>query len=194
MHLRVAFGCGPGAAWRTIAAMSPLLPSLDPAQPLRLVLDTNVVMALWHFADPKLTPLADFIAAGRAVLFTREDCLGELRRVLAYVQFAIPPERQARLHAAYAARVRCLPPADEAQLAVAATLPRCRDRDDQKFVTLAWDAGADVLVTRDKLLLGLARKAPLRGRLAILTPERLQQALTVGPQEAAGLKSEECAP
>ncbi|MBS1210361.1 MAG: hypothetical protein H6R19_2759, partial [Proteobacteria bacterium] len=24
------------------------------SQPLRLVLDTNVVMALWHFEDPKL--------------------------------------------------------------------------------------------------------------------------------------------
>lgn len=153
------------------------LPVLDVSRPLRLVLDTNVVMALWHFADPKLAALADFVGSPRAVLLTRSDCLGELQRVLAYCQFAISPERQVALHAAYVARVRCLADADEAQRAFAASLPRCKDRDDQKFVSLAWDAAADVLVTRDKLLLGLARKPPLRERMMILTPERLQQAL-----------------
>jgi len=149
----------------------------DLSQPLRLVLDTNVVMALWHFVDPKLAELSRLIDEKRAILFTRGDCLGELQRVLAYHQFAIAPARQTELYATYAAIAQCLPEADEAQLAFAASLPKCKDRDDQKFVSLAWDADIDVLVTRDKLLLGLARKAPLRDKLAILTPERLQQVL-----------------
>ena len=37
------------------------------------------------------------------------------------------------------------------------SLPRCRDADDQKFLVLAALCGADLLVTRDKLLLKLAR-------------------------------------
>jgi len=174
--------------------MSPLLPFFDPERPLRLVLDTNVVMALWHFADPKLEDLAGFIAGGRAVLLTRDDCLDELQRVLAYPQFALAPERQAQIKAAYAAQAQCMPPLDEAQLTEAAGLPRCRDRDDQKFVTLAWAAGADVLVTRDKLVLALGRKAPLRGRLAILTPERLLSALAGQAGIPPALKSGAAAP
>jgi predicted nucleic acid-binding protein len=46
-------------------------------------------------------------------------------------------------------------------------LPACRDRDDQKFLEAALAAGAGFLVTRDRALLGLARRAlPFR----ILTP------------------------
>ncbi|MDP5239393.1 putative toxin-antitoxin system toxin component, PIN family [Uliginosibacterium sp. 31-16] len=157
--------------------MSDATPFFDLSRPLRLVLDTNVVMALWHFVDPKLAELSALASSTRAVLLTRAECLDELQRVLAYRQFAIPAERQKALHADYVALTQCLPAADEVRQAFALTLPRCKDRDDQKFVSLAWDADADVLVTRDKLLLGLARKPPLRERLKILTPERLQQLL-----------------
>ena len=52
-----------------------------------------------------------------------------------------------------------------------AALPRCKDRDDQKFLELARDAGADWLVTADKALLRLARGGRLRGLFRILTPE-----------------------
>ncbi len=157
--------------------MSDATPVFDLSRPLRLVLDTNVVMALWHFVDPKLAELSALASSTRAVLLTRDECLEELQRVLAYRQFAIPPERQKALHAAYATLAQCLPAADAAQQAFALSLPRCKDRDDQKFVSLAWDAAADVLLTRDKLLLGLARKPPLRECLKILTPERFQQLL-----------------
>jgi hypothetical protein len=50
-------------------------------------------------------------------------------------------------------------------------LPRCADRDDQKFLELARDSGADWLVTADKALLKLARRDRLRGLFRILTPE-----------------------
>lgn len=143
--------------------------------PLRLVLDTNVVMALWHFRDPKLAPLAAWLGAGRAEAITRPECLDELQRVLAYEQFRIEPVRQAEILTAYRARAQCVDAASEAELAVAATLPRCRDRDDQKFIGLAWDTDAHAIVTRDKLLLKLARRTPLRERFGILTPERLCQ-------------------
>ena len=40
---------------------------------------------------------------------------------------------------------------------------RCRDPDDQMFIDLALSARAQWLVTRDRALLVLARRARLRG-------------------------------
>jgi uncharacterized protein len=42
------------------------------------------------------------------------------------------------------------------------SLPKCRDRDDQKFLEAALAAEADYLVTKDMELLVLGRKTPFR--------------------------------
>lgn len=149
-----------------------------PAAPVRVVLDTNVIMALWHFADPRLFALKRWLETGAAIAITRGECLDELQRVLAYSQFAIEPARQQDILNAYLSSVECLPVASESQLEFAETLPRCKDRDDQKFISLAWDAAARILITRDKLLLRLARRPRLRERFAIVTPERVCQNLS----------------
>jgi predicted nucleic acid-binding protein len=49
-----------------------------------------------------------------------------------------------------------------------AQLPACRDPDDQKFLESALAARAEFLVTKDRALLDLARRAL---RFRILTPE-----------------------
>lgn len=133
-----------------------------------VVLDTNTVMALWFFEDPRLSALRAHIESARLRLACRSDALEELRRVLAYRQFAIDPARQTALLAAYQARVVCIaPPAADAS-----PLPACRDPDDQKFLEIARDAGASLLLTRDKALLRLASHRLVRERFSILTPER----------------------
>ncbi|MDR2261138.1 MAG: PIN domain-containing protein [Azoarcus sp.] len=132
----------------------------------RLVLDTNIVLALWHFADPVLAPLAEAVACGRFALSSRDDALEELRHVLARPRLGIAPERQARIIERYR---DCLAP--EPGDAGMFDLPQCRDRDDQKFLEIARDCGANHLLTRDKLLLKLNRHHLLRGKLAIVTPE-----------------------
>lgn len=134
---------------------------------MRLVLDTNTVLALWMFGDPALAPLREPCEAGTFTLLCNEACLDELARVLLYRQFKLEPARAAAIHAAYAGRVErvAVPIGD------GAPLPRCKDRDDQKFLELARDSRADLLVTRDKHLLKLARRKTLLGRFRILTPE-----------------------
>lgn len=138
------------------------------ATPLRVVLDTNVLVSLYVFADSRFAPLRARIESGEWQAITSEACFEEFRRVLAYPMFALTKERQQAALAAYAAFATHLagPPSD-----VIAALPRCADRDDQKFLELARDSGANWLVTADKALLRLARRDRLRGLFRILTPE-----------------------
>ena len=143
------------------------LPTPLPAG-LPVVLDTNAVLSLWMFEDPALARLRAAIEGGAFTLFTRDDCLGELARVLTYSQFKQTPERQAEIAATYRARCTLVP---------ACELPACLDRDDQKFLELARDSGARALVTRDKLVLKLGRRPVIAARFAILSPERLQSLL-----------------
>jgi putative PIN family toxin of toxin-antitoxin system len=135
-----------------------------------LVLDTNVILDLLHWRDPGVAHIARAIEAGQVACVTRADCFDELARVLCYRRFGISPEAASaileRWHA-LATRVEAPPPNER--------LPRCADPDDQKFLELAWAAGADFLVTKDKALLRLDRRvrreAP--GRPRILTPAAL---------------------
>lgn len=140
--------------------------------PVRLVLDTNTVLALWHFEDPALVRLRRLIDTGSVELATRADALEELRRVLAYRQFAIDADKQACMLDAYS--LRCIRSGDEpANLPM---LPLCRDPDDQKFLEIARDAGASRLLSRDKLLLKLNRHRLVRPLFGIVTPESFCQA------------------
>jgi predicted nucleic acid-binding protein len=49
-------------------------------------------------------------------------------------------------------------------------LPVCKDRADQKFLEIARDAGASVLITKDKALLKLAA-LERAGMFKVLVPE-----------------------
>jgi putative PIN family toxin of toxin-antitoxin system len=134
----------------------------------RVVLDTNVLVSLYVFADSRFAPLRAKIDGGEWQAITSEACFEEFRRVLAYPMFALAEERQQAALTAYDTVVtRCAGPPQ----GVVAALPRCADRDDQKFLELARDAGAEWLVTADKALLRLARRDRLRGLFRILTPE-----------------------
>jgi putative PIN family toxin of toxin-antitoxin system len=140
---------------------------------LPVVLDTNVVLSLWMFEDPSLVRLRAAVESGALCPVSREDCLEELARVLAYTQFKQTPERQAEIAAAYRARCQLVEPADPP----ACELPNCLDRDDQKFLEVARDSGARALLSRDKLVLKLGRRPVIAARFAILPPERLQALL-----------------
>ena len=139
--------------------------------PLRVVLDTNAVLSLWHYRHPRLVDLLGWLEGRRAALLTRATTLDELARVVRLPELAIDPDRQALLLADY--RARTVPFAEPDAASPDASLPQCRDRDDQKFLALAWEAGAHLLLTRDKRVLAMATRPPWRDRTLIVTPERL---------------------
>jgi uncharacterized protein len=84
-------------------------------------------------------------------LLRSADTLEEWQRVLGYPQFALD-----------AARIQTLVQQFSALTTLVAhpafpTLPLCRDPDDQKFLELAYAAGAQLLITRDKKLRKIGR-------------------------------------
>lgn len=142
--------------------------------PCRLVLDTNVVLDLLHFADAAAIPILAALEAGEAECWVETAGMEELARVLTYPALRVGPDAADALMARYRT-LASVAPAGAAPVA----LPRCADPDDQKFLELAARIGADLLVTKDKALLKLARSRGLTFR--ILTPAAASAALTSKP-------------
>ena len=144
-------------------------PVLLSGPPRKVVFDTNVLVSLYVFSDSRFAPLREKVEGGEWLALTSDACLEEFRRVLGYAMFALTPERQRDALCAYSRQARCVPAV--ANGVDCADLPRCKDRDDQKFLELARDGAAVWLVTADKALLKLARRERLRTLFHILTPE-----------------------
>lgn len=134
--------------------------------PNRLVLDTNVLLDLFVFHDPRWDGLLDALRSGAVQAVTREDCRQEWLHVLHYPHLPLDDDRRT---AAVAECDRLVGVGDAT--ADGAPLPACSDRDDQKFLELARDAQAAVLVTKDKALLKLAKRTARAGMFRILTPQ-----------------------
>ena len=106
----------------------------DTQAPVRRVLDTNIVLDLWVFDEPKAEALRVSVETGRTHWLATAAMREELARVLAYPQIVkrlvhrdLPAstvlghfDRWAQLH----------PDAPKAEYA-------CKDPDDQKFIDLA---------------------------------------------------------
>jgi putative PIN family toxin of toxin-antitoxin system len=137
------------------------------SDPVRVVFDTNVLLSLFVFADSRFAPLRGEVASGRWIALTSAPCLAEYRRVLGYPLFALDAERQEAAYAAYLALVQTIDAVPQEAIA----LPKCKDRDDQKFLELARDGQAHWLVTADKLLLRLRRGRRMDNLFRILTPD-----------------------
>ena len=146
-----------------------------------LALDTNTVMALWFFEDPALKALRDLVENGYVTLISRADALEELRRVLAYRQFAIAESKQQQILATYTERCTAI----TADAPDASALPTCSDRDDQKFLEIARDGKVSHLITRDKALLKLNRHRLVRPLYRVLTPEAFCRELGADQDDAA---------
>lgn len=143
---------------------------------LRFVPDTNVCLDLFVFGDVQCASLLDAVRAGEVELVTREDCRAEWLAVLGYPQLKLDEPRRIQAPMFFDRYVHGM--SAEMAKANSITLPRCRDRDDQKFLELAWQAGAAALLTRDAELLRLARRARRDGLFAILPPALWREAIT----------------
>lgn len=146
--------------------------------PKRVVLDTNVCLDLFVFRDPRWTALHDALRNGAMEAVTREDCRTEWQLVLHYPHLKLDEARRTAVAQEFDAMIRHHHSTQEQSNAVA--LPLCKDKDDQKFLELARDAQAALLLTKDKALLKLAGKARRNGLFAIMTPEAWTREFSAG--------------
>jgi putative PIN family toxin of toxin-antitoxin system len=135
----------------------------------RIVIDTNVCLDLFVFHDPRWAVLKAALQDGSVHAVTRADCRTEWLRVLDYRHLPLDHETRPAAIAAFDALIDCV---DARPDPSAVQLPVCSDPDDQKFLEIARDAGAQALITKDKALLKLARRNLRAGLFAILTPEK----------------------
>ncbi len=137
-----------------------------PVPPKRIVLDTNVCLDLFVFHDPRWAGLLAAIESGAVEAITREDCRAEYLVVLHYPHLPLDETSRPVSAARFDALIKVVaPPVSGVRL------PVCTDRDDQKFLELARDAQADILITKDKALLKLARRLTKAGMFRVMVPE-----------------------
>jgi putative PIN family toxin of toxin-antitoxin system len=137
-----------------------------PASAQPIVIDTNVCLDLFVFHDPRWAPLLAALERGDVRAVTRADCRDEYRIVLHYPHLPLDDDSRAAAAARFDTLITVVAP-DSKPI----RLPVCSDRDDQKFLELARDAGAAILITKDKALLKLGRKTLQGGLFRIMLPE-----------------------
>ena len=135
-------------------------------KPLRVVLDTNVVLSALLFSRGRVSWLRGAMRAGTVVPVVSRVTVQELVRVLEYPKFALSHEDREELLADFLPFAEIFP----------GSLPslehvKCRDPDDQIFLELAIAAGADAVVTGDADLLALAGNT----EVSILTPAEFRR-------------------
>ena len=121
-----------------------------------MVLDTNVVVSALLFRRGLLGRVRTGWQQARFLPLADRDTLDELVRVLGYPKFALTKDEIAELLAAFLPYVEVVTRRPTRGRA----LPPCRDADDVKFLALARDSRAGVLVTGDTALLELAPQVP----------------------------------
>ena len=122
---------------------------------LRVVLDTNVVLDLFPWGNVDAVPIMAALEGGRIECLADQRTLDELQRVLTYPQLKLTPDMIGERYERYSRLVQLVDAGE------APPLPRCKDRDDQKFLELAARCGADLLVSKDKALLKLRGRTKL---------------------------------
>lgn len=150
----------------------------------RVVLDSNVWIDILVFDDPHTRPIRAALENGTLVALIDARCLAELTYVLDYPQFVHRQVDKTAALAVVAQFAQCVdsaPPDEHAR-----PLPRCKDRDDQKFLELAHAAQADWLVSKDRAVLKMAKRIARDFGFQIAQPAPFVSACLTVKSETAG--------
>lgn len=121
---------------------------------MRLVIDTNVLVSALVFKDSRHLPLREAWEARRHQPLLSIATYRELKRVLCYPMFALSDDQIQTAITRIGPFIEWVE-IDEVRVR---DLARCSDRDDQKFLELAFCGKADALLTYDKALLKMRRR------------------------------------
>ncbi len=152
----------------------------DNNKPITLVLDTNVVIDWLVFDDPFMNPLRQGVRDARVSVLTHAYAITELKRVLAYPQLKLSLPQQQEIFSRYQDETNIAQMPNDfspKHLMLPGGFPRCRDRDDEPFLALAFHAKVDALASRDNAVFGLKTRAAKFG-LTILNVQQLMAMLS----------------
>jgi len=131
-----------------------------------VVLDTNVVLDWLLFSEASVADLAAAVVGGRIRWLATAAMRDEMVHVLSRGLAAAHGADSARLAAIWDRHCTEHPAAPPAGAHM-----RCTDTDDQKFIDLALADGARWLISRDRAVLKLRRRAAKHG-LVIAPPDQ----------------------
>ena len=122
--------------------------------PVRVVLDTNIVLDLWLYQDPATPALLDALENKSVQWLATPVMRDELERVLAYThiaqRLAVSQLTAQDILAHFDAHAQLMPIAAKAMFV-------CKDGDDQKFIDLA-AAHKTQLISKDKAVLTMRNR------------------------------------
>lgn len=142
-------------------------PALSAPERPTVIIDTQVVMDWLVFRDARVQALTSAVTSGALRWLVAPAMRDEIRHVLGRGIAASYAPDLAFIEAQFNAHAEAIDAIEPQPLAGRLV---CRDPDDQKFIDLALASRARWLISRDKAVLALAKRAKLRG-LLILKPE-----------------------
>lgn len=139
--------------------------------PVRVVLDTSVVVSALVFSQGPTARLRQAWLQGRCVPLVSTATAQELMRVLAYPKFGLDAAEREELLADYLPWTQAVTVPSPSP-----DVPASRDAHDLPFLHLAQAGGATALITGDKDLLALSGQTPYailgcEAWLAMTTPD-----------------------
>ena len=135
-------------------------PASSPGEPPSIVLDTNVVLDWLYFRDVRCAALADAVTGHRVRWIASAPMRDEIEHVLERGSLGTRwPEGPATVRDGWHRWATMV----ETTAGAAPLALRCTDADDQKFIDLALAARAPALLSADRAVLRLARRAAAFG-------------------------------
>lgn len=132
-----------------------------------VILDTNILLDIFVFDDQRAHPLRAALSNQELDALVTEDTLDELIDVISRPQFSLDKQKQAEILLQWRSWSRLVKQSD---LHFAPW--KCKDRDDQVFINLAFSFKPSTLISKDKLVLKLAKRAIKEE--VIITSDHLQ--------------------
>ena len=119
-----------------------------------VVLDTNILLDILVFDDERAHPLRSALEAQKLDAVATHKTIDELIDVLSRPQFKLTLDQQTQAIQQWKSWSRAI---NDDDLQVAPW--KCKDRDDQVFINLAYTLKPSTLISKDKLVLKIAKRA-----------------------------------
>ena len=126
--------------------------------PPRLILDTNILLDLFFFQDPTTEPLRVQLSGQQVQLLASAALVREFSGVLKKEAFCLNDEKQQEILHAWLGNALLIQ-----DQAIEAAPWTCRDSTDQMFLDLAYSCRPITLISKDKQVLKLGKRAARDG-------------------------------